>query len=222
MRAFLAAAAFTCFVFFEIRCVAQTEKPQSETNNSQSAATAVAKTGDPCDFQAEHDIASYPNCVFQDDQGNLFIAQEYLNKLEFDSHGLAVVFHEVHSGHLFMYVNRKGRVIIKDVPSSDNWAEEFSDGFVRIFVNKKYGFANRQGKIVIAPKYDGAGQFRHGYAEVCLGCRETCAMSNPPQSRHDVECEHHIMTGGEWFKINKAGRVGARVPTDNNGSPLLK
>ena len=210
MRAFLTAITFSCLVFFA-GCAAQTVQPQSDTINTQSAATHVSTTGDTCDFEHRRDIASYPNCVFQDDRGNLFIAQEYVKELEFDSHGLAVVFHDVHTGHLFMYVNRQGRVIVKDVPTSDNWAEEFSDGLIRIFVNKRYGFADRHGKIVIAPKYDGASPFEHGYAVVCLGCRETCAATGPPESRLDV-CEHNIMTGGEWFKINKAGRVVTRVP----------
>jgi len=218
MRAFLAAE-LICLALLATRCAAQTVKPQSETNDSQSAAIHVATTGDTCAFEHRKEIASYPNCIFQDDHGNLFIAPEYVKKLEFDPYGLAAVFHDVHSGHLFMYVNRKGRVIIKDVPISDNWAEEFSDGLVRIVVNKKIGFADRRGEIVIAPKYDGGGPFEHGYAVVCLGCREACAMSDPPESRLDV-CEHHITTGGEWFKIDKADRVVARLPTNNDKSPL--
>ena len=211
MRAFLATVTFTCLVFSETLCAAQTANTPSESINARSAATHAATTGDTCDFEHRRDIASYPNCVFHDDRGNLFIAQHYVKKLEFDSYGLAVVFHGVRSGHQFMYVNRKGRVVIQDVPIVDNWAEEFSDGLVRTFVNKKYGFADRQGKIVIAPQYDGASPFQDGYAVVCIGCRESCAMTDPLESRLDV-CEHHIMTGGEWLKINKAGRAIARVP----------
>ena len=218
MRAFLAAVSFACLVSFAARCAAQAEKPQSETTDTQNAPSHVATTGDSCAFEQRRDIASYPNCVFQDDQG-LFIAPEYVKKLTFDSYGLAVVFHDAHSGHLFLYVNRKGRVIIKDVPIVDNWAEPFSDGLVRVVVNKKIGFADRQGQIVIAPKYDGGGPFEHGYSVVCLGCRETCAASVPPESRLDV-CEHHVMTGGEWLKIDKAGRVVAKVASDKDGSPL--
>ena len=210
MRAFLAALTFTCLVLF-VRCAAQTVQGQSDTIAIQSGTTHVSTTGDTCDFEHRGDIAPYPNCVFQDDQGNLFIAQKYVKELEFDSYGLAVVFHEVPSGHHFMYVNRQGRVVVKDVPGSDNWAEGFSDGLVTICVNKKCGFADRYGKIVIAPKYDGVSPFEHGYAEVCVGCREACAATDPPESRLDV-CEHHVMTGGDWFKINKAGRVVARVP----------
>ena len=49
-------------------------------------------------------------------------------------------------------------------------------GLIERFVNNKYGFANRQGKIVIKPAYDWAGSFEHGPAAVCNQCREVCAM----------------------------------------------
>ncbi len=120
MRTWLVAFTLTCVSLSEAPCSAQTVPAHSETVNTHSGATHVSTTGDTCDIEHRRDIASYPNCVFQDDQGNLLIAQEYVKELEFDSHGLAVVFHDVHSGHQFMYVNRQGRVIIKDVPTSDN------------------------------------------------------------------------------------------------------
>jgi len=94
VRAFLAALIFTCLA----RCAAQTVQRQSDTINTQRAAIHVATTGDPCAFEHERETASYPNCIFQDDHGNLFIAQEHVKNLEFDSYGLAVVFHDVHSG----------------------------------------------------------------------------------------------------------------------------
>lgn len=100
---------------------------------------------------------------------------------------------------------------IQGVTVYDNWAAEFSDGLVSIGVNKKYGYADPQGQIVIAPKYDWVAPFKRGLAVVCLGCRQTCIV--PSDGQADSDCEHRTMTGGEWFKINKAGRVVARVPT---------
>jgi hypothetical protein len=148
----------------------------------------------------------------QDGQGKMFIAQEYVRTLEVDAHGLAVVFDDDPERRGWMYVDRRGRVLIKGVPIVDNWADEFSDGLVRTVINQKYGFADRHGKIVIAPKYDGALPFEHGYAIVCIGCRETCVIpDNSPHTGADLDCEHHDMTGGQWFKIDKAGRVMARV-----------
>lgn len=162
-------------------------------------------------FREGGDVDIHPSCVLQGGQGKLFVAQVYVKKMEFDSHGLAVLFDEDHSRHGWMYVDRKGRVIVQGVPISDNWADEFSDGLVRTVINKKYGFADRHGKIVVAAKYDGAFPFVNGYAVVCIDCHETCVMSDQPTPHSDLDCEHHIMTGGKWFKINRAGRVVARV-----------
>jgi len=208
MRALLPGVILTYLLLFKNPCSRQTAKPQSA---DESVAMSAPSAGDSCDFREGDDVDSHPNCVLQDGQGELFIAQEYVKKLAFDSHGLAPVFDEDHSRQGWMYVDRKGRVIVRAVPSDDNWAEEFSEGLVRTVINKKYGFADRHGKIVIPAKYDGAFPFEHGHAVVCIGCRETCAMSDPPIANSDADCEHHIITGGEWFKINKAGRVVARV-----------
>lgn len=208
MRAFLVAVTWICVLFVGTRCSAQTVEPQSESINTQSAAIDAARIGDSCVFEGS-EIESYPKCVLRDDQGKLFIARDYVKKLKFDR-GLAAVWHDDKSRHGWMYVDRKGRVIIQGVPSSDNWADAFSDGLVRTVINEKYGFADRHGKLIVAPKYDGAFPFEHGYTVVCIGCRETCAMTDHPRADRNVDCEHYILTGGEWFKINKAGRVVAR------------
>jgi hypothetical protein len=207
MRALLPIMTLACLCLYKTAGSGQTGTPQSK---DEGVVVSASSAGDSCVFRQKDDIDSHPNCVLQDGHGELFIALEYVKKLEFDSHGLAPVFDEDHSRQGWMYVDRKGRVIVKAVPSDDNWAEEFSDGLVRTVIDKKYGFADRQGRIVIPAKYDGASAFEHGHAVVCMGCRETCAMSGHPQA--DTDCEHYVMTGGEWFKINKAGRVVARVP----------
>lgn len=175
-----------------------------------SARSQEARTGDSCLFKA-NEIELYSNCVLRDDRGKPFIAQDYVKKIQFDSYGLALVFDGDDPRQGWMYVDRNGRVVVTAVPSADNWADEFSEGFVRTVVNKKYGFADRHGKIVIPAKYDGAFPFEHGHAVLCMGCRETCVMSDRPRANLDDDCEHHILTGGDWFKINKAGRVVARV-----------
>jgi hypothetical protein len=158
-------------------------------------------------------VELYPNCILRDSRGKHLIAPDYVKKLAFDSHGLAVVFdNDDHASHGWTYVDRKGRVLVQGVPISDNWADEFSNGLVRTVINEKYGFANRQGKIVVGPKYDWASRFKHGYAAVCIGCREACVHPSNVAADSPVDCEHRIVTGGDWFKINKAGRVVARIP----------
>ena len=149
--------------------------------------------------------------MLQDGQGNLFVAPDYVKKIRFDSYHLAAIWDDDDPHHKFMYVDPKGRVVVRGVPISDNWATEFSDGLVQTVINEKIGFADRHGKIVIGPKYDGADSFRDGYAVVCIGCREACIMPDNPTGDLESDCEYRTMTGGQWFKINKAGHVVARV-----------
>ncbi len=105
-----------------------------------------------------------------------------------------------------MYVSRTGRVLISGVPSMDDWADSFHDGLVRVVRNKKYGFANRKGQIVISTNYDGAMNFEKGKAKVCTRCESKCV---------DRDCEYHVFAGGEWFQINTKGIVVARIRPEN-------
>ena len=153
------------------------------------------KSGRPCMFDAER--PDVPNCIQSAHSGALFVSANYLRQLSFDRFGLAVVYSRPEG---WMYVNRKGRVVVSGVAAMDNWADGFHDGLVRIVKNGKYGFANQRGIAVISPIYDGALNFENRLAEVCLGCR--C-------NGHDGE--HCTLAGGEWFRIDTRGRVLARV-----------
>jgi hypothetical protein len=89
-----------------------------------------------------------------------------------------------------VFINKKGRVILWGVPDFDNGADGFSNGLIRIIRNDKYGYADRKGKIVIAPVYDGALPFENGVAKVCSGCKDTCVENS--------DCEHRYFKGGKW------------------------
>ena len=144
-----------------------------------------------------------PNCVRKNAAGELFIAPQLLKELNFDSHGLAAVSSPRES---WMYVNRRGKVIVSGVPVMDNWADSFHNGLVRIVRNGKYGFANSRGQVVVPPIYDGAMNFENGSAEVCKGCENKCA---------ERECEHYAFAGGKWFRINTKGTVLTQLRPDN-------
>lgn len=98
----------------------------------------------------------------------------------------------------FMY-DRKGNFLFHPF-WFDNGPDYFSEGLMR-FVgdNNKVGFANKEGKIIIEPKYDFVFPFNYGYADFCNDCREECASKD--------DCEHHIIVGGTWGKINKKGEI---------------
>jgi hypothetical protein len=158
-------------------------------------------TGQTCIF--DFDRGETSNCIRQATTGELFIAPQVLRELEFDSYGLAPVL-SLKEG--WMYVSRRGIVVVQRVQTMDNGPDSFHDGLVRVIRNKKYGFANRKGELVIPPVYDGAMSFENGKAKVCKGCDSKCA---------DRDCEHHFLAGGEWFQIDTKGSVVARIQPGN-------
>jgi hypothetical protein len=96
------------------------------------------------------------------------------------------------------YVNRQGKIVIDGVPDYDNGPDEFHDGLVRFVKQGKYGFADRHGKVVIPPRYDGAWPFQGGHAKVCSGCVDKCL---------DRDCEHRMFSGGRWLSIDTHGII---------------
>ncbi|MFZ3201501.1 MAG: WG repeat-containing protein [Candidatus Acidiferrales bacterium] len=185
----------------------------SATPTGQSDNANKGAAGTPCTFDFER--GEVPDCVRENARGELFIASQYVKDLSFDkgssrkncdycmdSQGLAAVLSPKEG---WMYVNRKGKVVITGVPVMDNGADWFNDGLVRTVKNGKYGFANSKGQIVIPPIYDGAMNFEKGRAEVCNGCKSKCVS----------DCEYHYFAGGEWFQIDTKGNIVARLQPRN-------
>jgi hypothetical protein len=160
--------------------------------------------GRKCMLPAQ-DFKEVDDCVKKNKTGQLFIASQYLRQMSFGKNSLAVVYSKEEG---WMYVNQKGRVIISGVAAMDNGADVFHDGLVRFSHDKKWGFADERGKIVILPIYDGAMNFGNGLAKVCRGCRSECAES---------ECEHRVFAGGEWFYINTKGKIVNKVTSKEGG-----
>jgi hypothetical protein len=162
-----------------------------------------ASTPDPTSCLFDFERGEVPDCMRQAADGELLVSPQVLKLLNFDSYGLAPVWSATEG---WMYVTRTGKIVISGVPSTDNWADSFHDGLVRVVRSKKYGFANRKGRIVISTNYDGAMNFEKGKAKVCNRCESKCV---------DHDCEHHVFAGGEWFQINTQGIVVARIRPDN-------
>jgi|SRR5579862_391357 len=161
-----------------------------QPEDQRSANKSLVRGAQSCLFDYER--GEVPDCVRVGVDGSRSIAARYLKELRYGTSDLA----GVRGVDGWMYVDRRGRVVITGVPTFDNGPDEFQDGLVRFVKNHKYGFADQNGKIVIAPRYDGAMPFEKGRAKVCLGCVETCA---------DHECEHHVFSGGEWLSVGKNG-----------------
>ena len=198
---------FASLLLLAIACSAQTTGSKSTIQGG----VPTENGGRPCLLDVDRDVV--PDCLQEASNGKLIISPQYVKDLHFDSNGLATVWSEV-PPKAWMYVDRKGAVLITGVPSVENDADGFSEGLVRTVVDDKYGFADRQGNIVIKPAYDWASPFQRGTAEVCNKCRKMCIMSDSKMVDADSVpggCDHWMMVGGEWFKLNKKGRIVSRL-----------
>ena len=168
------------------------------TLQGHNAANKLDTTATSCLFDFER--GEIPNCLRLLAGGDLFIAPHVVRQLHFDSYyGLAPVFSRVNG---WMYVSRKGKAVVRDVPTVDNGPDLFHDGLVRVLSHQKYGFANRKGQLVIPLTYDGAINFDNGKAKVCKGCESKCS---------GADCERHVFAGGEWFQIDTQGTIVGRI-----------
>jgi WG repeat protein len=137
--------------------------------------------------RAHHDTATFKRCAWIDRDGHLHVTPWHLRHLTYDNHRLATI----HVDQWY-YVRRTGR--LAPVMALDNWAEPFSDGLARSPVGKKIGYVDRELKLVIPARYDGAFRFEQGVAVVCTGCE---IVSSGEHTRYE---------GGMWGCIDRHGR----------------
>ncbi len=167
----------------------------------------------PCLYLGPDGPTEFAGCLELKKTGELQVVSRLLPQLPFDEKGLAIV-REKDLG--WMYVNKKGIVIISGVASMDNWADSFHDGLVRFSrvhiaelsslsaqtklmpLRYKWGFADTNGKEVVPPIYDGSLNFENGIAKVCVGCRS---------EKESPDSEYHNWTGGRWTCINTRGET---------------
>lgn len=77
----------------------------------------------------------------------------------------------------------------------DNAWDYYQQGLARFVDNGKIGFHDKDGNIVIAPKYDFAAPFEGGRSVVCMDCAKKRVG------------EHTAMEGGLWGAIDLKGNV---------------
>jgi hypothetical protein len=108
------------------------------------------------------------------------------------------------------WVNRKG--LAQKTHCFDNGADSFEEGLTRYLSPEgKLGYMNRRLKVVIPATYTFSYPFSKGQARACLGCSE------------EKEGEHSFHRGGEWFLIDKTGKVLRRcaaTPQQRTGECL--
>jgi hypothetical protein len=126
---------------------------------------------------------------YKDRHGKVAIEPRYPMAGRF-SRGIAPVV----IGDTWAYIDSTGKVIVRPFVY-DNGPDYFHEGLARYVEDRKIGFFDRHGRIVIKAQFDFAEPFSHGRAKVCQGCRKVAAG------------EHFTMEGGKWGFIDRAGRL---------------
>lgn len=102
---------------------------------------------------------------FRDAHNQVVIEPRFRFAYEFSAGGVAPVVEEKR----FAFIDSTGRVIAEAFPY-DNGPDYFVEGRARIVRNGQVGFIDRQGAVVVAPRWDFASPFCEGRAVVCRGC----------------------------------------------------
>lgn len=137
---------------------------------------------------------------YKDNQGKIVIPPRYLAAQEFSKEGIAAVLDETG----WAYIDTAGRLVIRPLVV-DNGPDYFEEDLARFGRGGKVGFFDRNGKVVIEPKYAFAQPFSEGRAAVCDGCVEK------------QEGEHRAITGGRWGFIDRRGELVIPLQFDEAG-----
>lgn len=90
-------------------------------------------------------------------------------------------------------IDRHGNILF-DLVYFDNGPDYFNEGLTRVLRNRKMGYANEKGEVVIPCQYAFAKWFQNGVAEVTFEAKQY----------RDVD-EHLRVESDSWFEIDKQG-----------------
>ena len=96
------------------------------------------------------DTPTMPACVIESRKGVLYIPKKYWMHPAFNRYGLSAFTVESFGR---VYINRAGRIVIRDVAFMDNAPDEFHHGLVRINRDGMWGYADPTGRIIVPVKY---------------------------------------------------------------------
>jgi hypothetical protein len=161
-----------------------------------SAAQANRSPHEPPCVVEDIDTPTMPACVVQAHNDSLSIPKKYWMHPAFNRYGLAP-FTILSFGRV--YINRSGRIVIRDVAFIDNGPDDFHHGLVRINRDQMWGYADSSGRIVVPVKYSCALNYKDKYDDVgplvCVGCRM------------EQQGDYHACVDGSWFHVDAHGRL---------------
>ena len=169
-----------------------------------SAHARVIRNGD-CTVDSE--ILQLPACALETHNDKLYVSKVYL-PLFFSSTGITL--ETGTPGNLastflpegdWAYLNRAGLIVVRNVATMDNGANEFHHGLVRITKDNKWGLADIQGRMIVPLTYDGLLDYQADVGWLaCTGCKYV---------KHG---EYGSFQSGNWVRLDRRGKVGS--PTE--------
>jgi len=147
-------------------------------------------------FSDESDSSSITSYGYKNLHGEIIIPKGKYNQCFTDTFkNFAFVSDDKLTNSKVVAINRN-ETILFDAYMFDNGPDELADGLFRIIRNGKIGYADKNGVIVIEPKFECADKFENGKASVALECRKVVEK---------YDSEHSRMESNSWFYIDKKG-----------------
>lgn len=151
----------------------------AETSGYDRKCSVIIKGGE---------LTPFENCAVMKADGAI-VSPVVLKKVQFNKDGLAEL--RLHQIGCY-WMNRRGES--KKTLCFDNGSDYFVDGVARyIAPSGKYGFMDKNLKVVIPASFDFVFPFINGRARFCQGCRES------------RKGEYTSMTGGTWGSMDRKG-----------------
>jgi hypothetical protein len=177
-----------CFILFAC-CLASVAESQVASNEG-------------CVVDAES--RGVPQCALESRDGHLYVAKQYLKILLRSAKGPLVARMIPDGG--WAYFNRRGLVVVQNVATFDNSADDFHHGLVRIVREDKWGLANAEGVMVVPFEYDGIldPDSDSNRWLVCKRCRNA------------GDGEHHWFEGGDWYWLDQKGQFAGKAEDPAN------
>lgn len=153
---------------------------------------------------------------FRDENNNFIIkpfkTYKYLVKNNSHKSEVKENFFYIHPKNRPEYaVNRLGKFLFYPY-YFDNGPDYIKENYLRIKdENGKVGFADKEGKVVISPKYDYATPFNMGFSSYCNGC----------YFDRKKDEEHPPIVGGTWGYIDVNGNEIIPIKKSNNQKDFI-
>jgi hypothetical protein len=146
-------------------------------------------------FYEESEFTPGISCGYKNLKGEIIIPiGKYSNCFTDTFKNFAFVYDSKLTDSKIIAIDRNENILF-EAYMCDNGPDYLADGLFRIIRDGKIGYADNNGIVIIAPKYECAEPFKQGIARVTFECKKMKVE----------EREHSKFESNSWFLIDKMG-----------------